>query len=70
MPYYYVNRNPQADGYHETHIDNDTCPHPPLPQNRHALGSHPDCKSAVAAAKAVYAKADGCAYCVPECNTR
>ncbi len=71
MPNYYVNKNAQADGYHEVHVDDNTCSHPPEPINRDPLGWHADCKSAVTAAKAKYAnKADGCYYCVQACNTR
>lgn len=70
MPNYYVNRNEQSDGYHEVHIDDGSCPYPPQIGNRLPLGYHPNCASAVAAAKTVYPKSDGCYWCIPTCHTR
>jgi hypothetical protein len=70
MPNYFVNQNPQPDGYHEVHVDDNSCPHPPLHVNRVPLGWHSNCQSAVAAAKQRYILSDGCAYCVPNCHTR
>lgn len=68
MPSYYVNKNPQSDGYHEVHTTG--CPHPPNPENRVSLGIHISCKSAVTAAKKLYPKSDGCAHCCKSCHTR
>lgn len=70
MAVYYVNKNAQSDGYHEVHIDNGTCPHPPLYQNRDSLGWHERCSGAVSEAKRRYGKADGCGWCVPNCHSR
>jgi hypothetical protein len=70
MPDYYANKNAQDDGYHEVHIDNGSCSHPPETKNRDPLGWHASCSGAVAEAKRRYGKADGCFYCVPSCNTR
>ncbi len=70
MPQYYVNKNAQSDGYHEVHIDDNSCPYPPALENREDLGWHLDCTSAVLEAKRRYTFADGCAYCVPTCHTR
>ncbi len=71
MPYYYVNKNAQSDGYHEVHIDDNTCPTPPLSSNREPLGSHSSCSSAVNESKRNhYNKSDGCKNCIPTCHTR
>lgn len=70
MPNYYVNENAQSDGYHEVHIDDESCSAPPRLENRRALGWHVDCQSAVKEAKTIYSNSDGCAHCVPGCHTR
>lgn len=70
MPAYYVNKNAQDDGYHEVHIDDNSCPYPPLVSNREDLGWHSDCAGAVAEARRRYTHADGCGHCVPGCHTR
>ncbi len=70
MPQYYVNRNAQPDGYHEVHIDDNSCPTPPDTQNRENLGWRTNCSDAVGEAKRRYTHADGCENCVPTCHTR
>jgi hypothetical protein len=68
MPNYYVNANAQPTGEHEVHKEG--CTKPPLPHNKIPLGSHASCQSAVAKAKPMFQKVDGCAYCSPECHTK
>lgn len=70
MAFYYVNRNPQADGFHEVHIDNGLCPYPPDLENRIPLGHHHSCTSALTAARAYYWQVDGCYWCNAYCHTR
>lgn len=70
MASYYANRHARPDGCHEVHIDDDSCLHPPELNNRDPLGWHETCDSAVSEAKSRYAKADGCAYCTPDCHAR
>ncbi|TNE56928.1 MAG: hypothetical protein EP340_10395 [Alphaproteobacteria bacterium] len=67
MPHYYVNRNEQNNGDHEVHTDG--CPHPPDFANRHDLGFHSDCRSAVRAAKYIYPQSNGCYWCCTDCHT-
>ena len=67
---YYVNSNPQSDGYHEVHVDNDSCPYPPAVGNRVDLGWHDNCQSANSAARSRYPLVDGCFYCNRNCHTR
>lgn len=71
MPNYYRNENAQPDGYHEVHVDDGSCTHPPDLANRQSIGWHASCVEAVAHAKVNYDfNHDGCAYCVPLCHTR
>lgn len=70
MANYYVNKNEQSDGYHEVHIDDNSCSHPPEVANRRDLGWHLTCAGAIEEARKIYAKSDGCYYCIPECHTR
>ncbi len=69
MAQYCVNENAQDSGDHEVHnLDvGDAC----LPDlgNRHALGDHLSCSTAVDEAKKTYAKSNGCAHCAPDCHT-
>lgn len=67
MANYYVNSNAQANGDHEVHRDG--CDYMPAPENRISLGPHPNCHSAVAAAKKIYRQSNGCYYCSKECHT-
>ena len=73
MPYYCLNANAQRTvrREHEVHdVTPGACNHLPLPSNRIDLGWHPNCQSAVAAARRQYPgrTIDGCEHCVPECH--
>lgn len=71
MPNYVINRNAQPNGDHEVHIDNGSCTHMPLVENRIALGSHTNCASAVTLAKNRYpsVRVNGCYWCCYPCHT-
>lgn len=58
MAKYCVNRNAQADGYHEVHNVTAQCRYLPDPENRRPLGEHATCHTAVAKAKTMYALVD------------
>jgi hypothetical protein len=66
---YYVNKNAQPNGDHEVHKDDPHCPTPAESWNRHYLGDHATCYSAVLQAKQIYSTANGCAFCSPERHT-
>jgi hypothetical protein len=66
---YYVNTQAQNNGDHEVHKATG-CPTPAAAQHQKDLGDHPDCQSAVRAAKKYYAQSNGCANCVPACHTQ
>ena len=69
MAAYYVNTVPQYNGDHEVHTLG--CPHPANLENRLQLGDHPNCQSAVRAAKLYYPMtADGCYWCSNSCHKR
>jgi hypothetical protein len=68
MADYHVNTNPQSGGEHEVHETG--CGHQPNPGNRHNLGDHPNCQSAVRAARTTYPTADGCYYCSNACHRK
>ncbi len=68
MAQYCVNTHAQPNGDHEVH-NLSICTRLPLQEHRRALGDHSTCTTAVAAAKRIYATADGCYYCSPNCNT-
>ena len=67
MAYYYVNKNAQSNGDHEVHTTG--CSFIPAVENRTYLGDFNSCGQAVTAAKKIYAKSDGCAYCASGCHT-
>jgi hypothetical protein len=67
VPYYYVNKNAQANGDHEVHRSG--CSFMPATENRQYLGDYQTCGPAVREAKKYYSAADGCYYCCPDCNT-
>jgi hypothetical protein len=69
VPNYCVNTQEQMNGDHEVHDLASTYGCLPANWNRRDLGYFSDCKGAVQAAKQLYAKADGCAYCSPACHT-
>ena len=64
---YCVNDNAQANGDHEVHHYD--CAWLPKVENRTLLGDFASCGLAVAAAKRIYARSNGCAHCSPACNT-
>ncbi len=66
MPNYYMNRNAQSNGDHEVHKE--SCNRMPDLQNRLYLGSFLNCQGAVAEAKKINPRADGCYYCSRECH--
>lgn len=68
MPNYCVNTNEQSNGDHEVHdlASNYGCL--PAAANRVALGNHPNCREAVAAARRIYIRVDGCAHCASDCH--
>ncbi|HZJ40972.1 MAG TPA: hypothetical protein VFD16_01775 [Candidatus Saccharimonadales bacterium] len=66
--YYYVNQNAQENGDHEVHQAG--CPHMPDEENRFYLGNFDNCREAVAEAKNIYPRADGCFFCANPCHTR
>ncbi len=67
MANYLVNKNPD-DGYHEVHTT--SCSHKPSPSNQMMLGAFASCHGAVAKAKKIYPKSDGCYWCSRPCHTR
>lgn len=60
-----VNNIAQSNGDHEVHRY--TCTY--LPTNRMHLGSFSSCYGAVAEAKKLYLKSNGCYYCCNACHT-
>lgn len=68
MAIYCVNRQEQANGDHEVHKQG--CHVWPAPQNALDLGEHPDCHSAVRAAKKHYSQVNGCVHCARPCHTQ
>ena len=67
MKRYYVNKNEQANGDHEVHVQD--CSHFPDSENTYDLGLCSDCHEAVIKAKQVYPQSNGCYYCANECHT-
>jgi hypothetical protein len=65
MAGYYVNNNPQRNGDHEVHQD--SCSF--LPRDNTYLGNFNSCNAALAEAKKIHAKSNGCAFCSPDCHT-
>ena len=64
---YYVNDRAQDNGDHEVHTE--TCASLPAAQNRTYLGNFDSCRQAVAAARRLYARADGCFHCSRPCHS-
>jgi len=64
---YYVNKNAQDNGDHEVHTTG--CSHMPAPHNCHSLGLFNNCREAVAEARKIYPKSNGCYYCCNACHT-
>jgi hypothetical protein len=67
MAHYYVNRNAQANGDHEVHVQG--CSHMPASQNCLYLGDYSSCRPAVAKANETYPRSNGCYYCSNPCHT-
>lgn len=68
MSIYYVNDSPQPTGEHEVHKQG--CAWLNEVASKTELGWHFNCQNAVDNAKEVYANADGCIHCIPECHFR
>ena len=66
MAYYRMNNNAQLNGDHEVHRQG--CYWWPT-ANYTSLGDHPNCYSAVAAARAHHYQVNGCYFCSNECHT-
>lgn len=62
-----MNENAQANGDHEVHKEG--CHHMPNAENRIFLGAFPNCYGAVAKAKKINYRADGCYFCSNDCHT-
>ena len=65
--HYCVNRRSQTNGDHEVHTY--TCTYLPAEENRHYLGVHESCVTAVSAARQSYPTANGCYFCSNYCHT-
>lgn len=65
MAEYYVNNHAQQNGDHEVHVVG--CQY--MPQNKTPLGNHSSCAPAVAVAKRIYPRSNGCYYCSRPCHT-
>lgn len=67
MAKYCVNdESTSPTGEHEVHKDGCHM----WPAKNRDLGYHADCKSAVTAAKKIYANSDGCGICSPDCHKK
>ncbi|PCJ41119.1 MAG: hypothetical protein COA71_08715 [SAR86 cluster bacterium] len=69
MAQYCVNKNAQANGYHEVHCLSDECDYLPYDGDRQPLGEHPDCQSALQEAKKTYGQSNCCYFCCNDCHT-
>jgi hypothetical protein len=67
MDRYFVNKQQQANGDNEVHIEG--CTKMPEDENRRFLGVFNRCKDAINEAKREYPNANGCAHCTPDCHT-
>ena len=65
MNQYCVNNRPQSNGDYEVH----RVGYAYWPSDRTDLGNHATCSSAVATAKRIYPRANGCAFCSSTCHT-
>lgn len=65
MPYFVVNNVAQPNGDHEVHQAG--CKY--YPSNYRDLGWHSSCVTAVAAAKRIHTKSNGCYHCNYACHT-
>jgi len=70
MPTFCVNTQAQpGTNDHEVHDTTIRRDCHPSTYNQHDLGWHPDCASAVQAAKRIYPYSNGCFYCARGCHT-
>lgn len=70
MATYCVNKDAQSGSNdHEVHDTTTSRWCHPEPANQLGLGTHPDCASAVRAAKAYFSDVNGCRWCAPGCHT-
>ena len=67
MAAYYVNKQAQANGDHEVHLDG--CSYMPEESNKEYLGEFDDCAGAVREAKKRHPKSNGCYWCSRGCHT-
>lgn len=65
---HYVNNHPQPNGDNEVHVEG--CDWLRQARSSTYLGSFARCQEAVEAAQRFYPRANGCAFCCPECHTR
>jgi hypothetical protein len=65
MPRYYVTDRTQQSGDHEVHREGCSF----MPSDRTYLGVFNACEPAVAQARTIYPKSNGCYYCCRECHT-
>ncbi len=65
MPNFVVNNVAQSNGDHEVHQTG--CNY--FPSNYRDLGYHSTCATAVAKAKTIFWKSNGCKFCSPACHT-
>ena len=67
---YCVNRS-MRQGKHQVHDLSNDNPHClPSGDNRHYLGPHLDCHSAIKKAEEYYDNVDGCDHCCPKCHNK
>ena len=69
MDRYFLNKNTETNPNNDHEVHKEGCHLLPL-RDGIDLGLHPNCQSAVTAAKGIYANSDGCIQCIPECHTR
>jgi hypothetical protein len=68
MPNYYVNTDAQSTGEHEVHEKD--CKHGPVASKQKSLGWYSSCSFAIAEAKKLYSKVDGCYHCANDCHNQ
>ena len=69
MAKYWVNDSTENNPNNDHEVHKEGCHLLPLITSKTPLGEHPNCASAVAAAKKIYPNSDGCIHCIPECHT-
>ncbi len=68
MDTYIANTQAQFNGDHEVHKS--TCTYLPAPIHRRTLGRFATDRAALEAARRIYPRADGCAFCCPAIHSR